>query len=83
MVNKTEPPAVSCPCKACIGMRKMYGKDADLLEFYGRKLLQRGWAGKTDPVEQAYRRAYAKGGEAAAVRGEQLAAQANRQRADL
>jgi hypothetical protein len=36
-----------------------YKKDAVLLGFYRRRLLQRGWAGVTDDVEKAYLAAHA------------------------
>lgn len=50
----SEPPAVRCPCRACVGMRKMYGKDPVLLAYYGSKLLTRAWARGLDGVEKAY-----------------------------
>lgn len=44
-------------------MRQRYPTDIDLLQFYGRKLIQRGWAGEMDAVERAYRRSHAPGAE--------------------
>jgi hypothetical protein len=35
-----------CPCEGCAAMRQEYGKDPDLLAFYSKRLLLRGWAGK-------------------------------------
>ena len=65
-----KPPAVTCPCKACVGMRKAYGKDPALLEFYGKKLLERGWAtGEKPPYESAYVLAHARWAKGLAGRG--------------
>ena len=61
-------PAVWCPCKACEGLRKLYGKDPALLELYGKKLLRQGWAGTMYPEERAYRRAHAPGAKGRAER---------------
>jgi hypothetical protein len=36
-----------------------YGSDRDLLEFYRRRLLRRGWAGKLTDGEHAYILAHA------------------------
>ena len=52
-------PSVSCQCSGCLGLAKRYKSDSDLLAFYRRRLLQMGWAGKTDDVEKAYMTAHA------------------------
>ena len=57
-----------CRCRACGWLKRRYANDPDLLEFYKRKLLQRGWAGVADDVEQAYRLAHAPGAEGRSLR---------------
>jgi hypothetical protein len=52
---KKEP----CSCPACIALSERYRNDPQLLGFYRKKLLIRGWAGDTDPVEKAYILAHA------------------------
>lgn len=43
-----------CTCEGCAALRKEYGKDPDLLAFYAKKLLIRGWAGKLSETERLY-----------------------------
>jgi len=51
---------VDCNCKACQGLNRRYKNDPVLLAHYRKKLLVRGWAGKSnDPVEKAYVLAHA------------------------
>ena len=52
------PPA-TCGCDGCAGLAKRYKGDPDLLAFYRRRLLQKGWTGNTDDVEAAYMLAHA------------------------
>jgi hypothetical protein len=40
-------------CAACKALRDETQSD-ELFDFYARKLLIRGWAGKTSPIEKAY-----------------------------
>lgn len=44
-------------CQACKALEEECG-DAEIFEFYKRKLLIRGWAGMPSPVEKAYQRAH-------------------------
>ena len=48
-----------------------YREDPALARLYKRKLLQRGWAGKTDPTEKAYILAHAGWAQTAARVGTQ------------
>lgn len=66
------PPA-DCQCAGCAGLARRYKSDADLLAFYRRKLLQMGWAGKTDDVEKAYQHSHAPWAKAAQESGARLA----------
>jgi hypothetical protein len=52
-------PPDSCQCAGCAGLAKRYKSDPDLLAFYRRRLLQKGWAGTTDEVERAYQQSHA------------------------
>ena len=52
---KKEP----CSCPACTALAERYRNDPGLLAFYRKKLLIRGWAGRTDDVERAYILAHA------------------------
>lgn len=53
------PPVLACRCDGCRGLQARYARDPKLLAFYGRILLQRGWAGRMDDVERAYALAHA------------------------
>jgi hypothetical protein len=48
------PLADGCTCTACTDLRAEIGGDPALVDLYGRKLLRRGWAGRTSEQEQAY-----------------------------
>jgi hypothetical protein len=63
----------TCKCAGCAGLRQRYAKDPTLLQFYARKLLQRGWSGKTDEVEKAYLASHADWYQAAQERGQEIA----------
>jgi len=52
---KKEP----CSCPACTALAERYRNDPQLLAFYRKKLLVKGWAGRTDKVEEAYILAHA------------------------
>ena len=67
------PPA-TCKCAGCTGLAKRYKSDPDLLAFYRRKLLQKGWAGQTDDVEKAYMLAHAPWYKGLVERGRETAA---------
>ena len=54
-----------CTCQACRDLARRYSKDSDLLAYYRKKLLTRGWAGRLDPVERAYVFAHAAWAQAA------------------
>ena len=64
----------TCKCQGCAGLRQRYQKDPTLLQFYAKKLLQRGWAGKTDDVEKSYMESHADWYQAAQERGREVAA---------
>ncbi len=53
------PKKESCSCPACSALADRYRNDPQLLAFYRKKLLVRGWAGRTDEVEKAYILAHA------------------------
>ena len=57
MTETTEPACRDCP--GCRALAAEYAGDPDLLEYYRRKLLIRGWAGKPSPAERAYQLAHA------------------------
>ncbi len=44
----------NCDCEACRNLAAEVGDDAQLLDLYARKLLIRGWAGRTSKAEKAY-----------------------------
>jgi hypothetical protein len=67
------PAATVCRCAGCEGLGKRYGSDPDLLAFYRKRLLQRGWAGATDDIEKAYQVAHAPWAKAAQESGARLA----------
>ncbi len=46
-------------CRHCADLRDECGERFDM---YAKKLLVKGWAGATSPVERAYRRAHAPAG---------------------
>jgi hypothetical protein len=50
------PPPIDCPCAACETLRAEVPTNFPWLR---RKLLHRGWAGKTSPAEKGYQRAHA------------------------
>jgi hypothetical protein len=56
-------------------MRKEYRKDPDLLAFYAKKLLIRGWAKSMSDAERLYLSNHAEWYQASQERGRQLNAQ--------
>ena len=48
-----------CNCPACMALAERYRNDPKLLDFYRKRLLVRGWAGRPDDVERAYILAHA------------------------
>lgn len=60
---------MTCDCDACEALNTRYASDPDLLAFYRRRLLVRGWAGDADAVEKAYSQAHAEWARGAAERG--------------
>jgi hypothetical protein len=68
------PAPTVCRCAGCEGLAARYGSDPDLLAFYQRQLLLRGWAGSIDDVEAAYMTAHAPWYRAAVERGRRSAA---------
>jgi hypothetical protein len=68
------PPA-DCKCAGCAGLARRYKGDPDLLAFYRRRLLQKGWAGNIDDVEAAYMFAHAPWYKGAVERGRERAQQ--------
>jgi hypothetical protein len=64
-----------CKCEGCAGLRQRYQKDPTLLQFYAKKLLQRGWAGKTDDVEKAYMASHAEWYQVIQENGRRVAAE--------
>ena len=67
-------PPVDCPCDGCAVLRREVGADPDLFALYRKKLLIRGWAGKTTPAEKQYQQAHASWAQSAARSGARLAA---------
>jgi hypothetical protein len=61
----------ACTCVACRGLLAEAGPE--IFPFYRRRLVQRYWAGKTTPAEQAYQRAHAPWMQAAVSAGARLA----------
>lgn len=59
----------TCNCDACQALAAEYQSDPQLLVFYHRKLLVRGWAGLKSPTERAYILAHASWAQAAAKAG--------------
>jgi hypothetical protein len=79
-VNEAEEPQIrvkveTCKCDGCAGLRRRYGKDSQLLQFYAKNLLIRGWAGQTDDVEKAYMASHAPWYDAMIQRGKEMAEQ--------
>jgi hypothetical protein len=66
---------MDCDCPACTALAAEYEGDPKLLAFYRKKLLIRGWAGRTSPTEKAYILAHATWARLAA---ERLAQASNR-----
>jgi hypothetical protein len=64
----------TCPCAGCAGLRQRYREDPALLQFCALRLLQRGWAGRTDDVEKLYMENHADWYQAAQERGRESAA---------
>jgi hypothetical protein len=60
------PLAQGCQCNGCNELRLDLTADSALQNHYGKRLLQRGWAGRTSPAEAAYVRAHAGWAQAAA-----------------
>lgn len=48
-----------CGCTGCQTLLGELGGDVGLARLYGKKLLQRGWAGKAGHAERAYMAAHA------------------------
>ncbi len=48
-----------CTCPACAALEAEYGSDPELLRFYRRKLLVRGWATFKTAAERSYILAHA------------------------
>ena len=63
-----------CGCSGCKALLRLYGPDAELVAFYAKKLLIRGWAAGPLAGEKAYQRAHSPGMAAASERGKALAA---------
>lgn len=65
----------TCLCQGCVGLRRRYKSDPQLLGFYYVQLLKRGWAGATDDVEKAYMASQATWYRSMQERGAELASQ--------
>ncbi len=61
-----------CRCAACLALEAEVGGPGPVLDFYRRRLLHRGWAGRKSSVEKAYQRAHATWGRHDAERGRRL-----------
>lgn len=48
------PNILRCKCEGCHALRTEYTNDHQLLKFYAKKLLIRGWAGKLSDTEKLY-----------------------------
>jgi len=66
-------PSSNCRCADCQGLAARYKDDPQLLAFYRRNLLKKGWAGSTDEVEKAYQAAHAGWYRAAQKSGQRMA----------
>lgn len=65
---------IDCGCGGCLALTSLYGADPQLHLFYRRRLLQRGWAGKSReaPEERVYQKfhaEWARAGSAIGLRG--------------
>lgn len=49
----------TCTCDVCTALAAQYESDPGLTWLYRKKLVIRGWAGKTTPTEKAYILAHA------------------------
>jgi hypothetical protein len=63
-----------CTCDGCIALRKEYGRDPDLLAFYAKKLLIRGWAKSMSDAERLYLSNHSEWYQSAQEKGRKLAA---------
>lgn len=52
-------PPLTCPCGGCAALADELRGDAAMLTLYRKKLLVRGWAGKSSDAEKAYQKAHA------------------------
>lgn len=73
-----EIPTSDCRCPACSALAERYRNDPALLAFYRKKLLVKGWAGRTDPIEKAYILAHAPWAQHAAEVGSRNLAQVSK-----
>lgn len=64
--ERPNPLRGGCVCDGCTQLRLELAGDRRLEDLYGRKLQQRGWAGRTTPAEAAYVRCHAGWAQAAA-----------------
>jgi hypothetical protein len=65
-----------CPCAGCAALRREYGKNPDRLNFYAKKLLVRGWAGRhLSESERLYLSSHSDWYKSQLEKGKRLAAQ--------
>jgi hypothetical protein len=65
-----------CPCAGCAALRQEYKNDPDLLNFYAKKLLVRGWAGRhLSENERLYLSSHSDWYKSQLEKGKRLAAQ--------
>jgi hypothetical protein len=69
-----------CTCEGCAAMRREYGKDPDLLAFYTKRLLVRGWAKQLSESERLYLSNHSAWYQANQEKGRRLAANYPRNR---
>jgi hypothetical protein len=76
--ERPNPLLDGCKCAACTALRAALTADGQvdtkLVRFYGTKLLQRYWSGRTEPAEKAYQQAHASWAAAARAAGQRAAA---------
>lgn len=62
---------MDCACAGCAALARLYGSDPQLHLFYRRRLLQKGWAGKSReaPEERQYQKAHATWAQAGSAIG--------------
>lgn len=73
MTTTKAPDPYLCGCAGCKALLRLYGTDPELLMFYAKKLLVRGWAASPLAGEKAYQRAHSPSMAAASERGKTLA----------